>query len=73
MSGDPLGLGFGDGEHIHNLLGLGSMVAEVGDGRAIAEMFKLIMAPSTSGAEALTWLVPAPPIVDKGVTSSVRP
>jgi hypothetical protein len=34
--GDPLGIGFGGGEHIRNPLGFLSVVARVGEGGAIA-------------------------------------
>jgi hypothetical protein len=71
-NGDPLGSGFGGGERICNLLEQGFMMAKVGDGGAVAEMFKSMMAPPSGGAEALTWLVPAPPTADKWVTPSVR-
>jgi hypothetical protein len=70
---DPLGLEFGGGERIHNPLELEFVVAGVGDRGVIAEMLKSLMAPSLGGAEALTWLVSAPPITDKGLTPSVRP
>jgi hypothetical protein len=49
------------------------MVARVGDGGAIVEMFISMMALPSGGAEALTWLMPVPPITDKGVTPSVQP
>jgi hypothetical protein len=48
-------------------------VAGVGDVGAVTEMFKSMMVPPSSGVEALTWLVPAPQFVDKGVTPSVWP
>jgi hypothetical protein len=70
--GDPLGIWFCGGERIRNPLGLRSMVAGDGGG-AVAEMLRSMMAPPVGGAEAVTWLVPAPLIADKGVTPSVRP
>jgi hypothetical protein len=71
--GDLLGLGFGGGEHIHNLLGLWSMVAGVGDGGLVAEMLRSMMATPLGSAEAITWLMPSSPITDKGITPSVQP
>jgi hypothetical protein len=70
--GDQLGLGFGGVEHIRNPLGLGSVVARVGDGGAVAEMLRSMMAPPLGGAEALNWLMRTPPTANKGVTPFVR-
>jgi hypothetical protein len=49
------------------------VVTRVGDGGAVGEMVKSMMAPPLGGVEALTWLVPTPPITDKGVPPSVQP
>jgi hypothetical protein len=49
------------------------VVVGVGDGGAVTEMYKSMMAPPSGGVEALTWLVPAPPFANKGVTPVVRP
>jgi hypothetical protein len=50
--------------------------AGVGDGGAVAEMLRSIMAPPSGGAEAVTWLIPASPFADKGATpfcSAIEP
>jgi hypothetical protein len=46
------------------------VVAGVGDGGAVAEIFRSMMAPPWGGAEASSWLVPAPPLAGKGVKTS---
>jgi hypothetical protein len=71
--GGLLGLGFGGGERIHNPLGLSLWWLELVMEGAVAEMLRSMMTPSSSGAEALTWLMPARPIADKGVTPFVWP
>jgi hypothetical protein len=71
--GDPLGLGFDGGEHMHNSLWLGAVVAGVSDGGVVADVFKSMMVLPSSGAEVVIWLVHASPFADKGVTPSVRP
>jgi hypothetical protein len=48
------------------------VVAGIGDGGAVAEMFKSMMAPPWGGAEGPYWLVPTPPLAGNGVTPSVR-
>jgi hypothetical protein len=64
--GDPLG--FGGGEHNRSPLGFRSVVAKVGDGGVVAEMFKLMMVLPLGGVTDLSWLRPAPPLAVKGVT-----
>jgi hypothetical protein len=49
------------------------VVARVGEGGAVTEMFKSMMAPPWGGAEALSWFVPTPPLSSKGVTPIVWP
>jgi hypothetical protein len=71
--GDSLGLGFGGSERSRDPLGFGSVVARVGEGGAVTEMFKSMMAPPWGGAEALSWFVPTPPLSSKGVTPIVWP
>jgi hypothetical protein len=71
--GDPLGLGFGCGECNCDPLGFGSVVAEVSDGGAVTEIFKLMMPLPWGGAEALSCLVPTPPLAGKGVTLTCQP
>jgi hypothetical protein len=70
--GDPLGLGFGGGEHICNPLWFVSMVAGVGDGGAIGETFRSIIVLHSSGLDALVWLIPEPPASGTRITPSVR-
>jgi hypothetical protein len=36
-------------------------------------LLRSMMVPPSGGVEAVTWLVPASPFTDKGVTPSVRP
>jgi hypothetical protein len=48
------------------------VVAGIGDGGAVAEVFKSMMAPLGGGAKGPYWLVPTPPLVVNRVTPSVR-
>jgi hypothetical protein len=71
-SGDPLGLGFDDGERNCNSLGLGSVVVRVGDGDMVAKMLRSMMVSPSGDVEVVTWLMPASPFTDKGITPSVQ-
>jgi hypothetical protein len=48
------------------------MVAGVGDGGAIGETFRSIIALHSSGLDALVWLIPKPPASGTRITPSVR-